>query len=422
MTPVASLLKDVQIPRMIPIRQIFDRDTIKNPGDELLAKMLSAQVSEKVLPGMNIAIAVGSRGIENQPLFVKLIVETIKNRGGSPFLFPAMGSHGGATADGQRSMLEGMGFTEEYIGAPIRATMEVNQIGVTDSSLPVYLDKFANQADGIVLINRIKPHVGFRGPYESGLMKMLSIGVGKQRGAETCHNLGFGAMAENIPAIANVVIEKKNIMWSVGVLENAYHETCRIEILEKKDIAAKEPLLLETARTLSPRLHIESLDALILDEIGKDISGTGFDNNILGRYHTPYVSGGPTIRRIAVLDLTAKSHGNANGLGILDFTTKRLFDKIDFDQTYPNSLTSTVPLSVKIPMVLDNDLQAIQAAIKTCNIPDKSKVRLMRIKNTLKLDEIEVSVSLLEDAQKHSQIEIVGEAGDLLFDQNGNLF
>ena len=421
MTAIHSLLKEIPIPRVVPVRQVFERPVMGNPADILKTKIDSRASLGKIRSGMSVAVAVGSRGIESQASFVKVIVDGIKAAGGSPFLFPAMGSHGGATAVGQRSMLEGMGITEEYIGAPIRATMEVVEVGSTTGGLPIYLDRYADGADGIVLMNRIKPHVAFRGRYESGLMKMLAIGVGKQRGAEACHNLGFGAMAENIPAIGKTLIEKKNILFAVALVENAYHETCAVEVFEKEEIEAGEPPLLEQARSLSAKIHFDSLDVLILDEIGKDISGTGFDNNILGRYHTAYASGGPDIRRITVLDLTEKSHGNANGVGILDFTTRRLFDKIDFDQTYPNSLTTTVPTSVKIPMVLDNDMQAIQAAIKTCNIVDKSAVRLAHIRNTLKLDVIEVSPRLLDEVERHPQMEACGDARELQFDDMGNL-
>ena len=419
---VSSLLENIPIPRLVPVRQSFPRPVVGDPGGELRDKLRAKGVLGKIGPGQRIAVAVGSRGVENQPLFVKTMVDEIRKNGGEPFVFPAMGSHGGATARGQKAMLEGMGITEEYIGAPIRATMEVAQIGISANGLPVFLDRYAHEADGIVLLNRVKPHVAFRGPFESGIMKMMAIGIGKQRGAETCHNLGFGAMHTNILAIGRTLLSATNILWAAAVLENAYHETCRIEILEATEIENLEPGLQEEAKKLSPRLHFDQLDVLILDEIGKDLSGTGFDTNVVGRYHTPYASGGPDITRMAVLDLTEKSHGNANGVGILDFTTRRLFEKMDAEQTYPNSLTSTIPMSVKLPMVLKNDREAIQAAIRTCNIADKERVRLARIRNTLALETIWVSEALIDEVQTHANLEIRGEPADLVFSQDGNLF
>jgi hypothetical protein len=229
-------------------------------------------------------------------------------------------------------------------------------------------------------------------------------------------------MAENVLAYAKVVMAKKNILCAVGMIENAYHETAEIHVLRAAEIEAKEPEMLKRAWKLYPRLFFDKLDVLVLDEIGKDISGTGFDTNILGRYHTPYASGGPDIARIGVLDITDKSHGNGNGLGILDFTTRRAFDKFDFEQSYPNSLTSTVPTSVKIPMVLKNDRQCIQAAIKTCNAQDRSAVSFVRIKNTVSLDEIQVSESLAPYMKEHPSLEIIGGPHKLVFNEEGNLF
>lgn len=422
MSTIDQLLDNIKIPRVVKVKQYFERPVVENVETELIKKLYAKDVLSKIIKGQRIAIAVGSRGITNLSLMVKTLVREIKKAGGDPFIVPAMGSHGGATAEGQRNMLIGMGIKEEYVEAPINATMEVVQVGVSENDLPVYIDKNAYEADAIVIINRIKPHVAFRGKYESGLMKMITIGLGKQKGADICHNLGFGKMAENIPAIARVTLKKTNLIFAVGIIENAYHETCRLEVLRNEEIEAEEPTLQEEAKRLSPKIYFESLDVLIIDEIGKDISGTGFDTNMVGRYHTPYASGGPNITRIAVLDITDKSHGNGNGLGILDFTTKRAFDKFSFEQTYPNSLTSTVPMSVKIPMVLKNDRQAIQAAIKTCNIMDKESVKLVRIKNTVQIGEIEVSENLLDEVRANKYLEIVSSPYNLNFDDKGNLF
>lgn len=422
MSAIDLLLDPIKLPRMVKARQIFERPIVSNLQEELIRKLRENGGLEGIRPGWKVAITAGSRGISNMPEILKTIVEEVKAAGGEPFIFPAMGSHGGATAEGQAGMLHGMGITEESVGAPIRATMETVQIGTSDNGRPVYLDRFADEADGIVVVNRIKPHVAFRGPYESGLMKMITIGMGKQKGADYAHMLGFGQMAETVPAVAKVTIAKKNILCAVGVLENAYHETAAVEVMRAQEIGQREPELLKKAWGLYPKVFFDKLDVLILDEIGKDISGTGFDTNVLGRYHTPYASGGPDITRVAVLDLTDKSHGNANGIGILDLTTRRAFDKMDFEQTYPNALTSTVPISVKVPMVLKSDRQAIQAAIKTSNVLDRSTIRLVRIKNTVQLGEIEVSESLAPYAKQHPNMEVLGEPYDLHFDEKGNLF
>src|SRR5208283_2191623 len=422
MSTIDNLLDPIAIPRMVKVKQTFERPVIRDVIGEFKAKLGAKKVLATVKPGKNIAVGVGSRGISNQPALVKALVEEIKKAGAKPFLVPAMGSHGGATAEGQRKMLIGMGFTEEYIGAPIRATMETVQVGVSANGFPVFFDKNAYEADGTVFINRIKPHVAFRGDVESGLLKFISIGLGKQKGADICHDLGFGKMAENIPAMARVSLEKANILFAVGLLENAYHETCRIEVLNNNEIEKEEPALQMEGKRLCPKIYFDKFDALVIDQIGKDISGTGFDTNVVGRYHTPFCTGGPDITRITVLDVTDVSHGNANGLGIVDFTTKRAFDKFSFDDTYPNSLTSTVPLSVKIPMVLKNDKQSIQACIKTCNRLDKENVTLVRIKSTIALDVIEMSENLIPHAKENKYLEVVGAPYSLSFNAQGNLF
>ncbi|WP_088227605.1 lactate racemase domain-containing protein [Desulfosporosinus sp. FKB] len=422
MSAIDQLLDNIPIPRMVKVNQVFQRPVADHLEQELMAKLEGKNLGFLLKPGQSVAVAVGSRGISKIPDMVKTVVQFLKTSGANPFIVPAMGSHGGATAEGQKDMLRGLGVTEEYVQAPIRATMETVQIGITEKGLPVYVDKYAYEADAIVIINRIKPHVAFRGPYESGLMKMITIGLGKQKGADICHELGFGCMAENIPDFGLVTLQKTNLIFAVGVLENAYHEICQIDVLKNKEIAASEPALLEKAKSLSSKLYFDALDVLIIDEIGKNISGTGFDNNIVGRYHTPYASGGPAITRVAALDITNESHGNANGLGILDLTTRRVFNKMSFEHTYPNALTSTVPLSVKIPMVLKNDRQAIQAGIKTCNISDLSKVRMVRVKNTLKMGTIEVSESLLEEVKRNPNLEILGSPYNLDFNDEGNLF
>ena len=416
-----SILGSIPIPPLCKVRQSFPRPRIENIREELVAKLRGSGLLDKLGRGATVAITVGSRGIANQPLIVRSLVEELKTRGAEPFIVPAMGSHGGATAAGQRDLLIRMGFEEKTIGAPIRSSMEVVDLGTAQMGNPVFMDRYAYEADAVVVLNRIKPHVSFRGRYESGLMKMIAIGLGKQIGADACHDAGFGDMTENIYDIASTILDRCNILLGIGLLENPYHETCRIEVLDAGEIAEKEPALQEQAKQLLPKLYFSSLDVMIVDEIGKEISGTGMDNNVIGRYTTPYPTGGPRITRIAVLSLTAETHGNANGLGIADFTTRRVFDAFRFDQTYPNSLTSTATASVKIPMVLDSDRLAIQAAIKTCNVLDKENVRLVRIRNTLQFDEIYVSPALLAEVNGSDNMSLVGEAQPMCFDEKGNI-
>lgn len=422
MSFIDDVLDTVRIPRFVKVRQNFPRPKVENFVEELTAKLTVGGYLDSVRPGQTIAVTAGSRGIVNMPLCLRTLVAEIKKRGGHPFLFPAMGSHGGATAEGQKAMLEGLGISEESVGAPIRATMDTVQIGVSSNGRPVYLDKYAEEADGIIVVNRIKPHTGFRGPVESGICKMCAIGMGKQKGAAFCHAEGFGRMAENIPAIAAVTLSKKNVLCAVALLENAYHETAQIEVMCKEEVQEKEPLLLKHAWDLLAKVQLEEFDVLILDEIGKNISGTGFDTNVVGRYNSPYASGGPKITRVAALDITNVSHGNGNGLGMLDMTTMRAYKKFSMDQTYPNCITSTTPMTVKIPMVLKNDRQALQCCIKTCNVLDLSRVRIVRIKNTLSLDEIEVSESLVPTVEAHPGMELLGKPYALDFNEEGNLF
>ena len=421
MFAIDDLLRDVPLPRMVKVAQFFERPTVDDVEDEVARKMRGGEYLTSLKPGMLVAVTAGSRGITNMPLIIRSIVHEVRAAGGEPFIFPAMGSHGGATAEGQRTMLEALGITEEYVDAPIRATMETVQLGVASNGHPVYIDKYADAADAIIVVNRIKPHTGFRGNYESGLCKMCAIGMGKQKGAAFCHSEGFGHMAENIPAIAAVTLAKKNILCAVGILENAWHETAQIEIMYGNEVLKKEPLLLRRAWALMPKILLDEFDVLVMDEIGKNISGTGFDTNIVGRYNTHFASGGPKITRVIALDITNASHGNGNGLGMLDMTTVRAYKKFSMDQTYPNSITSTVPLTVKIPMVLKNDRQAIQAAIRTCNV-DPLKVRIVRIKNTLSLSEIEISENLLSDTYKHPELKVLGAPFDWLFNAANNLF
>jgi hypothetical protein len=419
---IGDLLKDIKIPRMAKVRQIFPHPPAVDVAGEIRRHIAEKKLLPPLKKGTSVAIAVGSRGISNLPLAVKVLGEEVRAAGGEPFIVPAMGSHAGATAEGQAAMLRGMGYTEENVAMPIRSGMETVELGKTKSGLPVLTDKNAWEAGGIIITNRIKPHVCFRGPYESGLMKMITIGLGKQRGADFAHNLGFGHMPEHIPEIAREALKKIKLLFAVGLVENAFHETSTVAVLRPEEIESEEPKLLDGAREITPKLHFDALDTLILDEIGKEISGSGFDTNVVGRYHSAWISGGPKITRLVILDISAKSKGNGNGLGMADFTTRRAAEKFDFAQTYPNTLTATLTGSVKIPMTLPNDKQAIQSCIKTSNLMDWSRIRMARIHNTLCLSEIEVSETMLDELAKDSRFEILGEPCEMPFNAEGNLF
>ena len=419
---IRAMLEPVRLPPMAPVRQVFEDTRIADLGAAVGAAMAAPGAGSAVRPGASVAIAVGSRGIANLPAIVAALVAEVKARGGVPFLFPAMGSHGGATAEGQIEVLEALGCTEARVGAPIRATMETRVVGATPRGQPVHLDRFAAEADGIIPVARVKPHTAFRGPYESGLMKMLAIGMAKQKGAETVHAEGFGRMAENVPAFARVVLERAPVLFGLAVLENAHDATARVEALPRAEIEAREPALLEEARRLMAGILIPRFDILVVDRIGKDLSGDGADPNITGTFATPYAAGGPEIERYVILGLTGETHGNSLGVGMADFTTQRVFDATDFDLSYPNALTSRLVSTVRMPMVLASDRLALQAAVYATVGGDPQAPRIVRLSDTLHVDRISVSEALLPALAGDPRFEVLGPPAPLPFDAAGNLF
>lgn len=421
MSILRTLLDDIPIPQMVRIRQKFDAAKVEDYIGALREELKKPGAVDTIKAGQRVAVAVGSRGVAHIAEFTRTTIEAIKAAGGEPFIVPCMGSHGGATAAGQIDVLHHLGVTEEAMGAPILSSMEVVKIDEMANGLPVYVDKYAYEADAIVVINRVKPHTAFRGRIESGIMKMIAIGLGKQKGAEACHQLGFKYMAENVPAMANIMLNKLPILFGVALVENAYDETCRVEVLPAADIERREEQLLTEAKSRLPKILFDQIDVLVIDYIGKNISGDGMDPNITGRYPTEYAHGGPDVSKMIVLDLTPETKGNANGVGTADFTTKRLTDKTDWPATYANGLTSTVCAPTKQATTLENDYYSIKAAVKTCNILDYTTCRLVRIRDTLHLGEIEISVNLLEEARNHPDIEILTEPYDLKFDDEGYL-
>lgn len=424
---VADLVAGTKLPKMFKVRQFFPReklDVAKIP--EIIHDLLSQErIASRVKPGMRIAITAGSRGIANSALTTKCIADFCKERGAKPFVVPAMGSHGGATAEGQKAILTGYGITEEYLGCPVISSMEVKCIGKNDEGGDVYIDKNAAEADGIILGCRIKPHTAFRGPYESGLMKMMAIGLGKQYGAEVCHEAGFQNMHKNVPLFGKAIIKHAPILFGVPTIENAFDETCRIEVVAAEDIEGVEPELLKYAFTRMPRIWVDACDVLVVDQIGKNFSGDGMDPNITGTFCTNCATGGIVAQRVAVLNLSPETHGNAIGLGYSSATTMRVFQQLDLKSMYPNAITCTVLGGVRIPIVMESDKECIQCCLQTCNEIDKAHAKIVRIPNSLHLEYVELSEAYYEEIKNNpyyqGKLEIVSEPEELPFDANGDL-
>lgn len=419
MSEINSILKDVRLPNVYKVKQKFEKEKIDNVRGNLIKK-LNAK-SWGIKKNQRIAITAGSRGISHYELLLKTIVDFVKSKGAIPFIVPAMGSHGGASAYGQEKMLKNLGIDKETMGCEIISSMEVVNIGYAHDNLPVYIDKNAYRADGIIIFNRVKMHTSFRGKYESGLIKMLSIGLGKRKGADAIHAERFEHMADNILACAKVSLEKLNIIGGVCTIENGYDEVADIFVLDKNEILQKEPQILQKSKSLMPRIYLDDIDVLIVKEIGKNISGTGMDTNIIGRFHTKAASGGPDITKVGILDLSNESLGNANGVGLADFATKKLYNKINFDYTYLNALTSTEPNSIKLPMILDNDELVIKACAKTCGILDEKNIKVVIIENTKNLNELYMSKVAYDSVVEKNKVEIISNEKEISFDEEGNL-
>jgi hypothetical protein len=364
-----------------------------------------------ITPGSKIAIAAGSRGINSLPDVVFETVAFVKDCQAHPFIIPAMGSHGGATAEGQAEVLEGYGISEMTMKAPVLSSMDVIELKKGDSPVSVYMDKNAWQADGIILVNRIKPHTDFHGRYESGLVKMSVIGLGKEKQASAVHSYGVYGLSELIPVIARQILKSGKIIGGIALIENRNDEISHVEALKSDEILEKEPVLLEMARNSMPSLPVKNIDVLIIDEMGKDISGVGIDTNIIGRMK---IKGQdepayPDIKSIAVLDLTVNSHGNAIGMGLADVITRRLYDKIDFTSTYTNSITSSFLERAKVPVIAGSDREAFEIALRSCGHIINGEERVIRIKNTLHLNEMYVSKAISTELKKKKCISISEE-------------
>ena len=350
------------------------------------------------------------------------LVAFVKNAGGEPFIFPSMGSHGGATAEGQVEVLRHLGITEESCGCPIVSSMETDLLGYTNKNhLPAYIDHEANKADAIILVNRVKLHTSFRGHIESGLCKMAVIGMGKQKGAELCHSRGWDCMLDSVVDLAETILEKSKVIFGVALVENGYEETAKVECIPVENIMSREPELLKLAVEYMPAIPFKNYDILIVDRMGKEYSGGGMDTNVISRFPSTAVPPDPRQKIIAVLDLSDGSMGNAIGVGMADVTTKSLFDKWDMESSYINNLTNGTLQNYKMPMVMPNDKMAIQASLQMCRLDEPAKAKMVRIHSTLELSEFWISETLEREALDCG-LKILGDSFDFEFDELGNLF
>lgn len=424
MKVVSDLIKDVAIPEMVHARQIYDNSHI--PSEEIpeiiRSQLGRKEIRDKIHPGMTIALTCGSRGIRNYKLMTKTIVDFLKECDAKPFIVASMGSHGGATSEGQREILASYGITEETMGCPVKTDMDTVKIGrFEEFGTDVRIDKNAAEADGILLFNRIKIHTSFHGPYESGLMKMMGIGLGKQPGAEIIHSVDPDLMYKVVEGHGKVCLHNLNVIGGLGIIENAFDDTWKIVGLTPQEIIDQEPELLKEAKAQFATLLFDSCDLLIVDKIGKNISGDGMDPNVTGRFATN-ITGGIKADRIVVLDLTDETHGNAQGIGNADVTTRRLEKKMIRDVTYPTCVTNKLLSLDKLPMVMDNDREAIQLALKSCYNNDTASLRVIHIRDTAHLEDIEISTSLANECRDNPRIQVTSKPFRWRFDENGNLW
>lgn len=415
-------IDEVPIPRMVRVRQHFADDRIQDIPAEIKSE-LKKQDYASLVKGKRIAITVGSRGIPENALIVKTLADELKRMGASPFIVPAMGSHGGGTVEGNLEILAGYGITEESIGIPIKASMEVVRIGELpdDVHTPVYCDKNAAEADGIVLYNKVKPHTDFKGEHESGLYKMMAIGLAKHKGCSMLHRRGFDTFRENIPAAAEVFLNAMPVVFGVGVVQNAYDEISEIRIYPKDEIPAGDSELLRIAKERFPRFKFDHIDVLVIDRIGKDISGEGADPNVTGRGFMPYFKDDFHTKKLMIRGLSENSHHNACGLGLADITTRRCLNSVDWESTWVNLTTNLMIDGAKIPMYQNSDREALLLALRTCPRIDYQKARVVRIHDTNSLSEFEVSEAMIPELTGRKDVEILGEPYALSFDSEGYL-
>ncbi len=414
----------MNFPKMFRVRQSFDRTQAKDIPGTVIEELARLNLHQKVKKGQRVAITAGSRGVANMAIILKSAVEHLRTFGADPFIFPAMGSHAGATSEGQSALLAHYQITEAFTGAPVISSMDVVQISQTESGVPVYIDRQASQADWIMVVNRIKPHTKFKGFIESGLMKMMAIGMGKQQGAEHYHKAAIQYTFQKIIVDAGrEVIQKAPILCGLGIVENGYDETAIIAALRPKEIEEREKELLTLAKKMLPQLPFNDIDLLIVDEIGKDVSGTGMDPNVTGRNRDilgvfPHPA---QVKRVFIRDFTKNSGGNAIGLGLADLTTKRLVDKINYAVTYMNCITAISLEKGAVPMHFETDRQAMEVGLGSIGLIPPEEAKIIRIKNTLLLDEVEVSTAYQREFTRRPNLEVLAGPRPMEFDGQGNL-
>jgi len=415
------------LPKTAKVRQVFNQPEISDISAKIREELEKKRLGDRVKPGQRIAVTAGSRGIANIPLILRTVVAELRAVGAEPFLVTAMGSHGGATPEGQIEVLHSLGVTEESVGAPIEASMEVEVVGILPDGVEIYLSRVALKADGIFVVGRVKPHTDFKGEIESGLLKMMAIGLGNQKGAEMIHWHRYDGYHRILPEAGKLIAAKTNIVMGLALLENAHHETAEIHALYPEEFYEEEKQLLDTAKDLLPRLPFNDVDVLVVEEIGKNISGVGMDTNVIGRFWMPgeHDPRAPNIKKVAVLDLSEETHGNAIGIGLADVTTRRAFEKIDYHQTYVNCLTQGSGETCKIPPFLANDRDAIANAIRISGPIRPEAARVIRIKNTQELETLYISEALVDELRASPELQrrlvLVEEPREMQFDVMGYL-
>lgn len=422
MSGITELVAHTKIPRFVRVYQDFPHNGLRQAQiAEILEKGFAApEIRERIKPGMRICITCGSRGVSNYLFVVKYLADKLKEMGAKPFLIPAMGSHGGAVAEGQVEILRALGITEEAVGCPILSSMETVVIGHAED-FDVRIDKNAAEADGIVVLNRVKAHTSFQGPYESGLMKMMTIGMGKQRGAYICHSKGDDFMSHRISLIGNEVIKKANVVAGVALLENAFDDTYKVVVLPAEQIPAAEPKLLEEAKAAMGRIRFPSCDILMVQKIGKNYSGSGADPNIVGRCGNLKLKMGIDSKVMIVSELSDESDGNATGMGRFDIGTRKFFEKVSFDHTYPNAITDQSFAAYKVPMIVDSDEESLHTGIAVALGIDQQRPRIVIVKNSLEVESILASESMIPEVEQTPGMRVEGEPFELTFDKTGNL-
>ena len=401
------------------IKVKFNMGKVQDIKNEINMEFDRKGLGNKIKPEMSIGVTAGSRGIDNIDLILRYVCQYLEGRGAKPFIIPAMGSHGGATSKGQVAVLKKLKISPETMGVPIKSSMDVVKIGETDNNSPVYIDQYAHGADGIVVVNRVKPHTDFIAGIESGLMKMMAVGLGKAKGCAAMHLHGLG---ETIPKAARIIIDKAPILIGLAILENSRDETYRIEAINPEDIEKRERELLIESKENVPKLPMEYLDVLIIEEIGKMYSGTGMDTKVIGRMKIfgEIEPQKPSIRKIVALNLAKSSAGNALGIGLADLTTKKLVDSIDYGATYANTIATTFLERAKVPVTVKDDKEAIEVAVNTVGPVTEESIKLAIIRNTLELEELYVTQAVLDEMDTE-KIEVINENVRMKFDSIGNL-